>query len=300
MADGFRSRDGSRSPDRLDVGAPEAAVGASSPLTCQRSAVALGYGVPVPYRARCRVMSRASVNGAGPWRERVARWWGRLRAEWRGATRVERGFLGTSYALIGASAVLTPVGIVTSEDTLIWLVAGAGMAACGCLLIYLALVARRDRRLWAAAPQPVFELALVGSDLDAVVKRRSLAARAAFLCLGVGCAGAALNIALDGSSPLWLRFTGSSGFLAFGTYIASFAGHMLVATQTLIAVRTSRGWRSASWNEVRAIEPTHQGLVFELEDGRKLVAAVTAPNGFAFLPPRYDRALVEALRARLP
>jgi hypothetical protein len=53
------------------------------------------------------------------------------------------------------------------------------------------------------------------------------------------------------------------------------------------------------WSSVVAVDPTRYGLSFDLADGRRVVAGVTAKSGLVFLPVRYDKELLAELRSRI-
>jgi hypothetical protein len=190
------------------------------------------------------------------------------------------------------------LSVVTGSRSMFALTQWTYVAAGSCYLVHAALGARRALRRWAEASQPAFDPASAGDEPGVIVKRLPRASRLSFIATGLGSAGFASKIILDMSRPLW-RLIFASGFLALAAYAASFAGATLVATRDLVAVRTNIQWRTAAWREVQAVEPSHQGLVFELRDGRRLVALATSKLALTFMRPRYDKALLEDLRARI-
>ncbi|MEY2451546.1 MAG: hypothetical protein QOD92_1120 [Acidimicrobiaceae bacterium] len=198
----------------------------------------------------------------------------------------------------GCSAILFVASVATSSDLLFASTQWTYVAAGSCYLVHAAIATRRVGRQWAEASQPAFDPTLVGDEPDVIVRRLPRAARLSFIAIGLVSAGFAIKIFLDLSKPLW-RLIFASGLLALAAYAASFAGAMLVATVDLVAVRTNFQWRTAAWREVLAVEPRHEGIAFELRDGRRLVAFATSKNGLTFMRPRYDKALLDDLRARI-
>lgn len=244
-------------------------------------------------------MSTSNGESGGGRREWFGRW---ARRVWDGdpeAPPLERSAGRATWILLGVTTIVMAVGFARGSDRLLSATLWAYNAAGLFFLVFVISIGRRVRRRWAEASQPAFDLAGALQEPDVIVRRRSRASRAGFMGLGAIFVGVAIKFAFELSSPLLVRVISAGFFVAFGAFTASFGGSMLVVTRAVIAARTNVQWRTASWEEVAAIEPTHDGLAFELLDGRRLTAAVTAKNGLAFLKPRYDSALLETLRARL-
>jgi hypothetical protein len=229
----------------------------------------------------------------------MANWWRKLIAPLHEPPSLSR-HLYLGFIITFAIAALLFLGAaITSSDQVFMATTWAYAASGVFLLAFVALEARASRRAWAEAPQPTFDLALVGDEPDVLVEKRSLLARLAFFALGGAFVLGAIGIALDSStSPVW-RLPFGVLCLGCGAYFASFAMSMLVVKRDLVAVRSNLRWRTAAWEEIGAIEPTHEGIVFELKDGRRLLAIVTSKTTLTFLPVRYDKHLLENLRSRL-
>ena len=76
----------------------------------------------------------------------------------------------------------------------------------------------------------------------------------------------------------------------------SYARAELVVDEENVVIRDART-HTFPWSAVTAVSPSYLGIVFRLNDGRRVAPQATARAGLQLLVPRYDQALLSLLRS---
>lgn len=202
------------------------------------------------------------------------------------------------------------LGLLTIAGTLILLdpfvrwdlyIAAIATALVGGSLQASALraAARREQDRWDARTYVQIDVAGMASEPGAIVRRVGFPTRVGLIALAVGSLGLAIAGALDENASVAIRVIWPSCLLTAGAFALIFLRPTLVATNSGVAIRHYGRWRSAAWSEIADIEPTDNGFVFTLDDGRTMIATVTSKSRLPFRPVRYDLELLEELRRRV-